>query len=91
MSETFTVTLKRKGTQFEVKEGQRVLEAALEQGVKLTYACRSGTCKACMVRVLEGEIFNDAAACPTLFPFERQQGKRLTCIGYVKGPVVIDR
>lgn len=88
---SYEVTLKRKGISFQVDPGQRVLDAALAQGVKLVYACRNGTCKTCVVKVLEGDIVNDPEKSPALFPFERARGLRLTCIGTCEGNVVIDR
>ena len=38
----------------QVKKGQSVLEAALEQNVPLDYSCKKGTCGKCKVKVMKG-------------------------------------
>jgi ferredoxin, 2Fe-2S len=40
--------------QVEVKKGQSVLDAALEQNVSLDYRCKKGTCGKCKVQLVNG-------------------------------------
>lgn len=40
--------------QVEVKKGQSVLDAALEQNVSLDYRCKKGTCGKCKVQLVTG-------------------------------------
>lgn len=40
--------------QIEVKKGQSILEAALEQKLSLDYKCKKGTCGKCKVMVVNG-------------------------------------
>ncbi len=50
------VTIAGSGHQFEVDEGETVLDAAIRQDVGLPYGCRNGFCGACMATLLEGEV-----------------------------------
>ena len=40
--------------QVQVKKGQSILDAALEQNLSLDYKCKKGTCGKCKVKVLSG-------------------------------------
>lgn len=40
----------------EVKPGQTILEAALENRIPVSYSCKNGTCGTCIAKVLEGEV-----------------------------------
>ncbi|BBC28791.1 Vanillate O-demethylase oxidoreductase [Streptomyces graminofaciens] len=52
---TFTVRLAKSGGEFEVKEGESVLDVLLAGGVEAPYSCQQGICGECIVRVLAGE------------------------------------
>lgn len=41
--------------QLEVKKGQSILEAALEQNIPLDYKCTKGTCGKCRVQIVNGQ------------------------------------
>lgn len=41
----------------EVKKGQSILEAALEQNVFLDYKCKKGTCGKCKVELVNGSTY----------------------------------
>lgn len=67
--------------QVQVKKGQSILEAALQQKLSVDYKCKKGTCGKCKVKVLSGR--NDLQ--PTNSLEERklahllQMGFRLAC------------
>jgi NAD(P)H-flavin reductase/ferredoxin len=42
------------GTSFEARHGERLLDAALNNGIDLPYDCRVGHCGTCCVRVVSG-------------------------------------
>ena len=43
--------------QWEVKKGQSILDAALEQNVSLDYKCKKGTCGKCKVKLVNGSTY----------------------------------
>jgi ring-1,2-phenylacetyl-CoA epoxidase subunit PaaE len=57
--------------------GQSIIEAALEAGLALPYACRSGMCCTCRARLLEGKTPMDHNY--SLEPWEIERGYILTC------------
>ncbi len=72
-----TVTLANE-TQFEVNQGQTILEAARAQSVALEYSCRTGRCGVCKAKVASGET---EAIKPeeSLTDTERSENLILTC------------
>ncbi len=50
------VRLSGSGKEFEVREDETVLGAALRQGVMLPYSCKNGTCGSCKGRLRAGEV-----------------------------------
>lgn len=58
-----TVQVKVDGRSFQfglAKDGQSILDAALQQGADLPYACKGGVCCTCKARLLEGAVHMDA-------------------------------
>ena len=53
---SFKVKIAATGHQFEVEEGETVLDAAIRQDIGLPYGCRNGFCGACMATLVEGEV-----------------------------------
>jgi len=51
----YSVELRRSGRRVEVRPGQTLLRALLDEGVKVDHACEEGICGACRTAVLEGE------------------------------------
>ncbi len=41
---------------FEVQPGERLLDAALRQGIRLPYGCRDGRCGSCAAKLVEGVV-----------------------------------
>lgn len=52
----FVITVAEQDLQFTCNEQQTVLDAALEQGITLSYGCRNGLCASCKGKVIKGEI-----------------------------------
>ncbi|WP_238366855.1 PDR/VanB family oxidoreductase [Mesobacterium pallidum] len=50
----FVVELAKSGKSFEIKEGDRILDVLLDNGVDVPFACSEGTCGTCETRVIEG-------------------------------------
>ncbi|MGE0097379.1 MAG: 2Fe-2S iron-sulfur cluster-binding protein [Hydrogenophaga sp.] len=51
----FELVLQRSGQRIAVMPGKTILDALLDQGVSVQYACSAGVCGTCMTGVIEGE------------------------------------
>jgi tetrachlorobenzoquinone reductase len=51
----FELVLQRSGRRIAVGAGKTILDALLDQGVQVQYACSAGVCGTCMTGVIEGE------------------------------------
>ena len=71
------------------KDGQTLLEAALEADVDAPFACKAGVCSTCRAKVLEGEV--EMIANHALEDYEVAQGYVLTCQCYpLSDTLVVD-
>ena len=76
----FDVTLDPDGPAFSAGPDESILDAALRQGVTLSYGCRNGACGACRARVLDGRVhFRDDAGLRGLTERETRAGWTLLC------------
>lgn len=70
------------------REGQSLLEAAIENKIDAPYACKAGVCSTCRAKVLEGEA--EMATNHALEDYEVRQGYVLTCQCYpLSGRLVV--
>ena len=84
-----TVVLDGRTRTFTMDRATSVLEAGLQAGVELPYACKGGVCSTCRAKVLEGEVDMDANF--SLEDYEVARGYVLTCQSYpVTSTVVVD-
>lgn len=69
------------GQAFSVDAGETVLDAAMRQGIDIPYSCRSGTCRTCLSKVINGRIEHEEEWADDLMigPEEVAQGFRLLC------------
>lgn len=77
------------GWQLPVAAGQSLLRAALAAGVRLPSACRNGSCRACICRLISGSI-RYQIDWPGLLAEEKAEGWILPCVAEPLGDVVID-
>lgn len=75
----FKVTVAPAGHQFEVAAGERLLDAALRQGLNLPHGCRDGACGACKGQVLSGRVDHGRTTEQGLSTAERDKGAALFC------------
>ena len=67
-----------------------MLEAALRQGVALPYGCRSGACRSCRARVLEGAVHYPQGPPKALQPSDRDDGFVLLCAAHLRAGARIE-
>jgi ring-1,2-phenylacetyl-CoA epoxidase subunit PaaE len=82
---TAKVSVKLDGILFDFDlgyEGQSILDAALNQGADLPYACKGGVCTTCKAKLIEGKVEMDVNW--GLEPDEVAAGYILTCQSHPK-------
>ena len=67
--------------------GTNLLSGLLAAGINVPHSCRAGSCHACMVRCLSGELVD--AQPDALSAEQRQQGWRLACQCQVLGDLTV--
>jgi len=73
------VTLVPSGHQFEVAEGQNVLQAGLDAGFAMPYSCRAGVCRTCRGLIKEGKVDYGNVSPVYLPEGDRAAGYALLC------------
>jgi len=86
----FKLTIAPGGQVVEAEDGVSLLEAALRGGVSLPSSCRNGTCRACMCRLIAGEI-GYRIDWPGLTAEEKADGWILPCVALARSDVTIDQ
>jgi ring-1,2-phenylacetyl-CoA epoxidase subunit PaaE len=85
------ITIKLDGRSFDfdlsLTSDTTILDAALQQGADLPYACKGGVCCTCKARLLEGEVEMEVHW--GLEEEEIKQGYILTCQSHPKTPKVV--
>ncbi len=84
------VTIKLDGSSFDFDlayGGQTILDAALEQGADLPFACKGGVCCTCRAKVTEGAV--DMEVNYALEPDELANNFVLTCQAHPRTERVI--
>lgn len=65
-AQPITVTLARSGQRIQVADDQSILDALLDSDIPVPYSCKTGQCKSCVVKVVDGEpLHNDDALSDT--------------------------
>ncbi|WP_375751911.1 2Fe-2S iron-sulfur cluster-binding protein [Vibrio sp. HN007] len=68
--------------EFEVQQGQTVLEAALNNNINFPHRCQVGACAACLCRKTEGEVSYHLE--PMLTEREKEEGWIFPCQAYAE-------
>lgn len=82
-----TVMLDGKAHELTVRQGQFLLDAALDAGLDLPYSCKGGVCCTCRCRVLQGQVSMDRNF--TLLADEMAKGFVLSCQARAQTPSVV--
>jgi len=90
MTSKVTVIMDGKETQFDLSsEGQVILDAALDEGVDVPYACKGAVCCTCRAKLVEGKVRMDNNY--ALTDNEVKEGYILTCQSHpLTEKVVVD-
>ncbi|AXY74515.1 oxidoreductase [Paraflavitalea soli] len=81
----------RRGEQhheFTVAYPTTILQAALNQHIKLPYSCKGGRCSACTARCLSGTVKMNMNE--VLTEKDLQNGLILTCVGYAETDLILE-
>lgn len=84
------ITVKLDGISFDFdlpSNGMAILDAALQQGADLPFACKGGVCCTCRAKLVEGEVAMDVNY--GLEADEIEQGFILTCQSHPRTPKVV--
>lgn len=73
------VRLEPVGVEFEVEDGETVLNAAFRQGIALPHGCKEGQCSACKCVLLDGEVDMLKYSTFALNDMEKESGHILLC------------
>lgn len=90
MGEVFNVRLEPVGIEFEVNEGEYILEAAFRQGIALPHGCKAGICSSCKCNLLEGEVELKNYSTFALNDSDRDSGQILMCRSKAIDDVVVE-
>jgi len=90
MSETFRVTLLPDGESFTAAADQTLLLAGLAAGYPLPWSCRTGTCRTCISRLVEGRI-EHRIPWPGLSAEEKAEGLILPCVAEPRSDVTLQQ
>lgn len=88
MPASYRITLTPSGLSFEATAQQTLIEAALAAGLELPRSCRNGTCRACLCRLVQGEIAY-RIAWPGVSPDEKDAGDILPCVAEARSDLVL--
>jgi ring-1,2-phenylacetyl-CoA epoxidase subunit PaaE len=83
------VTVRLDGRSFEMDlayQGMSILDAALQQGADLPYACKGGVCSTCRAKLVEGKV--DMEVNYALEAEEVEQGFILTCQSHPRSETI---
>ncbi len=83
------VTIQPHGWHFDAPDDQALATAAREAGIALRTSCRNGTCRACLCRLLDGQV-RFAIEWPGLSREEKAAGWILPCVALAESALVID-
>jgi ferredoxin len=72
-----------------VPAGKSLLQAAIAAGIQLPSSCRNGTCRACLARLVSGDI-GYLVDWPGLLADEKAEGWILPCVASALSDLVIE-
>ena len=89
MPDTHHLRIEPAGLDATVTPGESLLEAALACGIDMPRSCRNGTCRACMCRLVSGQV-HYRIKWPGLSLDEKDAGHVLPCVALPDTDVVLN-
>lgn len=87
--QNYFVTLQPGNLCFSVAADETILVAALRAGIAMPSSCRNGTCRACMLQCLSGQV-SYRIAWPGLSREEKADAWILPCVAYPESDLLIE-
>lgn len=87
---TYNITVLPSNHTFTAKEGQSIIDAALEHDIVLPYSCRTGSCTTCKGKVISGDFETGVGTEQLLQKDERNLGFVLFCETKAHSDLVIE-
>lgn len=85
----YMVALRPSDWRFESRAQTTVLLEAQRAGIRLPSSCRNGACRACMCRMLQGQV-DYVVEWPGLSSDEKDEGWILPCVAQARTDLVIE-
>lgn len=87
-ADEFKVKLARSDVELTVRADQTLLDAMLDAGIEAPFSCKSGNCRTCAVKVMDGEVEHHDNA---LSADDRELGLMCPCVSRaIHGSLVLD-
>jgi len=90
MSDVYKVTLDPVGIEFEVEDGETVLDAAFRQGISIPHGCKEGQCSSCKCKLMDGDVEMMKYSTFALPDHERDDNFILLCRSNVFSDVTVE-
>jgi ferredoxin len=87
--EHFELRVEPLGLRMHVSADAPLLAAARAAGIELPSSCRNGTCRACMCRMVSGQVAY-RIEWPGLSAEEKREGFILPCVAYPASDLVLE-
>ncbi len=87
---SFKVTVHPSNHEFQVEDGQSVLDGALAAGIVLPYSCRNGACSTCKGKVVSGTYDAGPSPAQILSPEDLAHGYTLFCQARPQSDMLIE-
>lgn len=87
---SYTVCIAPSGKSFEIEANEKILDAALRNGIALPYGCRHGACRSCRGRVVAGRFDYPDGPPKASTPFDAAQRFALLCAARARSDLSIE-
>ena len=86
----FHINVQPSGREFEVLEGETILEAGIRQSINLPYGCKDGACGSCKCKAVSGSVAHKPYQDKAMSEQELADGYILTCRATPQSDLVLE-